>query len=104
MFLDFYRLRERPFGVTTDLHYLYLSTTHREALASLVYGTDAGRGFMAPVARPGMGKTTLLSLLLLEGLRGSARNVVLFQTQCDSHELLHYRQIWESINQRKTTC
>ena len=50
------------------------------------------------------GKTTLLSRLLLEGLRGSARNVVLFQTQCNSHELLHYRHIWESINQRKTTC
>jgi general secretion pathway protein A len=67
MFRDFYGLRERPFGVTTDLHYLYRNTTHREALASLVYGTDAGRGFMPPVARPGLGKTTLLSRLLLEG-------------------------------------
>jgi general secretion pathway protein A len=89
MFLDFYNLREQPFGVTPDPRYLYLSPTHREALASLYYGIDAGRGFLALIAEPGMGKTTLL-FQLLERLRKSACTVFLFQTQCSSCQLLRY--------------
>jgi general secretion pathway protein A len=85
MFLDFYHLREQPFGVTPDPRFLYLSPTHREALASLFYGVEMGRGFLAMIAQPGMGKTTLL-LRLLERLRGSAYTAFLFQTQCDSRE------------------
>ncbi len=59
MFLDFYKIREQPFGETPDPRFLYLSPTHREAIASLAYGLEAGRGFLALVAEPGMGKTTL---------------------------------------------
>jgi TonB family protein len=87
MFLDFYKIREQPFGETPDPRYLYLSPTHREAIASLGYGLDAGKGFLALVADPGMGKTTLV-FHLLEWLRESARTVFLFQTQCGSRGLL----------------
>jgi general secretion pathway protein A len=60
MVLPYYQLREQPFGVTPDSRYFYLSNTHREALASLLYGVDAGCGFLAVIAAPGLGKTTLL--------------------------------------------
>jgi general secretion pathway protein A len=89
MFLDHYHLREQPFGVTPDPRYLYLSRTHREALASLYYGVEAGRGFLALIAEPGMGKTTLL-FQLMERVRKSACFGFLFQTQCDSREFLRY--------------
>ena len=89
MFLDFYRLREQPFGVSPDPKYLYFSPGHREALASLFYGIETGRGFLALIAEPGMGKTSLL-FQLLERLKGSVRSAFLFQTQCDSRELLRY--------------
>ena len=89
MFLDFYRLREQPFGVSPDPRYLYFSPGHREALASLFYGIETGGGFLALMAEPGMGKTSLL-LQLLERLKGSTRSAFLFQTQCDSRELLRY--------------
>lgn len=89
MFLGFYRLREQPFGVSPDPRYLYFSPGHREALASLFYGIEAGGGFLALIAEPGMGKTSLL-LQLLERLKGSIRSAFLFQTQCNSRELLHY--------------
>jgi general secretion pathway protein A len=89
MFLDFYRLREQPFGVTPDPRFLYMSETHREALASLFYGVKSGRGFMALVAKPGMGKTSLL-FRLMQNLEPTARTVFLFQTQCDSREFLKY--------------
>ena len=89
MFLDFYQLREQPFGVTPDPSYLYLSPGHREALASLFYGIEANRGFLSLVAEPGMGKTTLL-FHLLQRWRGHVHSAFLFQTQCDSREFIRY--------------
>jgi|SRR5271165_1919655 len=89
MFLDFYKLREQPFGVTPDPRFLYLSPVHREALASMFYGIDAGRGFLALIAKPGMGKTTLL-FQLLQQLRPTARTAFLFQTQCNSREFMRF--------------
>jgi type II secretory pathway predicted ATPase ExeA/HSP20 family molecular chaperone IbpA len=89
MFLDFYGLREQPFGVTPDPAYLYLSRTHDEALAALLEGVKADRGFMALIAEPGMGKTTIL-YRLMEEVQDSARTVFLFQTQCDSREFFRY--------------
>ncbi len=87
MILDYYNLKEQPFGVTPDPRYLYLSPTHREALASLSYGIRSQRGFMSLIAKPGMGKTTILFQLLSQ-LEGSARTVFLFQTLCNPKELL----------------
>lgn len=87
MFLDHYGLREQPFGVTPDPRFLYFGASHREALASLYYGVESGRGFLALIARPGMGKTTLL-FHLLGKLQNSARTAFLFQTQCDSRQFL----------------
>lgn len=85
MFLEFYGLREQPFGVTADPRFLYLSAGHREALASLIYGIEAGLGFSALIAEPGMGKTTLLNRILSH-FRSSARTAFIFETQCDSRQ------------------
>src|SRR5579862_5576241 len=85
MFLDHFNLREQPFGVTPDPTYLYLSQTHRSALDALNIGIRNDRGFMAMVAEPGMGKTTLL-YHVLDQIRDSARTIFIFQTQCDSRE------------------
>jgi general secretion pathway protein A len=89
MFLEFYGLREQPFGVTPDPRFLYLSPAHREALASLYYGVESGRGFMTLIAKPGMGKTTLL-FQLLEKFRSTAHTAFLFQTQCSSREFMRF--------------
>jgi general secretion pathway protein A len=89
MFLEFYGLREQPFGATPDPRFLYLSPAHREALAALIYGIDAARGFLALIAKPGMGKTTLL-FQLLKTSRRSARTVLVFQTQCTSREFMRF--------------
>ncbi|MGB8440858.1 MAG: N-acetylmuramoyl-L-alanine amidase [Candidatus Acidiferrales bacterium] len=89
MFLDFYHLYQQPFGVTPDPAYLYPSRTHCEALDSLTEGILGGRGFLALIAEPGMGKTTLL-YQVLEGLRDKARAAYLFQTQCNSREFFQY--------------
>lgn len=79
MILDYYGIREQPFGATPDARYLFESGTHREALGSILYGLEAGRGFIGLIAKPGMGKTTLLFRSLVE-LREKGRTVFLFQT------------------------
>jgi general secretion pathway protein A len=89
MFLDFYGLREQPFGMTPDPAYLYSSRTHGDALTALSLGIKDNRGFLALIAEPGMGKTTLLYQLLDE-MRANAHTVFVFQTQCNSREFLQF--------------
>ena len=87
MLLDYYGLNEQPFGVTPDPRYLFFSEGHREALAAIYYAIEERRGFSALVAKPGMGKTTLL-FRLLESLQESARTAFLFQVGQDSRDFL----------------
>jgi type II secretory pathway predicted ATPase ExeA len=90
MLLEYYNLLEQPFGVTPDTRFLYLNHMYCEALASLWYGIEERRGFIALVAHPGMGKTTLLFQLLQRLRRTSARTVFLFQTCCSADDLIRY--------------
>ena len=87
MILNFYRLAEPPFGVSPDPQFLYLGKTHREALASVLHGLTAHRGFTTLIAGPGMGKTTLLYLLLQE-LQPTTRTAFLSHAHCSARELL----------------
>ena len=89
MFLDYFGLTEQPFGVTPDPRFLYLGQKHREALASLTYGVENTRGFLALIAPPGMGKTSLL-FHYLETARNQARTAFLFQPARNLRELLSY--------------
>lgn len=89
MFQTYYQFREQPFGVNPDPRFLYLSSTHREAFSSLLYRIQSDSGFLAMIAQPGMGKTTLL-FHLLKKLQGTAKTAFIFQTQCTSHELLRH--------------
>ena len=89
MFLNHYHLDEQPFGVTPDPRLLYLGPQHREALASLIYGTESNRGFLAMIAEPGMGKTSLL-YSYLSILQATARTAFVFRTDCDSREFIRH--------------
>jgi general secretion pathway protein A len=89
MFREHFKLAIEPFGVTPDPKFLYLSQTHREALASVFYAIYSDRGFAALIAPPGMGKTTLLTHLL--GMLGpSAQTAFLFQTLCGPEDFLRF--------------
>src|SRR5258708_38637171 len=93
MFLNFFGLREQPFGVTPDPRFLYLSSAHRGALASLFYGIESDLGFLALAAKPGMRKTTL-PFHWLEKFRRSARTAFLCQTQCTSRHFPRILHCW----------
>ncbi|HXW08858.1 MAG TPA: XrtA/PEP-CTERM system-associated ATPase [Vicinamibacterales bacterium] len=87
MYERFYNLRERPFALTPDPEYLYLSRVHREALDSLRYGLETRAGFIVVTGEIGAGKTTLLQTLLR---RLDDRTVVarLVNTTLEPRELL----------------
>lgn len=89
MLLDYFKLSEQPFGVTPDPRFLYLGAQHREALASLEYTTESNRGFVAMIAKPGMGKTSVL-YHFLERLRYRARTAFVFRTDCNAREFMRH--------------
>jgi general secretion pathway protein A len=62
--LQFFGLQREPFSIAPDPRYLYLSERHREALAHLLYGVQAGGGFVLLTGEIGAGKTTVCRALL----------------------------------------
>jgi len=64
MYEEFYNFRERPFNLTPDPKFLFLSERHREALAHLLYGIRQRCGFILLTGEVGTGKTTLCRSLL----------------------------------------
>lgn len=64
MYLAFFGLAEKPFSITPDPRYLYLSARHADALAHLVYGINEAGGFVQLTGEVGTGKTTIIRSLL----------------------------------------
>jgi general secretion pathway protein A len=92
--------REHPFGVTPDPRYLYASATHKEALASTLYAIESGLGFVTLIAKPGMGKTTLL-FEVLRRIEKTSKTVFLFQTISTPDDLLRALLIDVGVNDVK---
>jgi general secretion pathway protein A len=64
MYLEHFNLSERPFSITPNPLFLYMSPCHREALAHLLYGLGEGGGFVQLTGEVGTGKTSLCRCLL----------------------------------------
>lgn len=64
MYEPFYSLREKPFALTSNPNFLFLSQRHRDALSGLLYGVSERLGFIEITGEVGTGKTTLCRALL----------------------------------------
>ncbi len=64
MYTRFFGLNEKPFAITPDPRYLFMSERHGEGLAHLVYGVTESGGFIQLTGEVGTGKTTLVRTLL----------------------------------------
>ena len=89
MYTKFYGLREKPFEITPDPRFLYLSENHKEALAHLTYAVRERKGFTVITGEVGTGKTTLVHTLLSR-LDGNTRTAYLFNPKLGSTDFLHY--------------
>ena len=66
MYLTFFTLKELPFNITPDPHYLFMSRQHREAHTHIMYGIRERKGFIQLTGEVGSGKTTLCRAVLAE--------------------------------------
>ena len=64
MYEDFYSLKEKPFNLTPDPAYLYMSSVHENAHIHLEYALAENKGFVVVTGEIGSGKTTLINYLL----------------------------------------
>jgi general secretion pathway protein A len=78
MYLDYYQLRKKPFHVTPDPEFLYLSPSHREALASIIHGVEQRKGFIEVTGEVGTGKTTILRSYLSQTAPGRVKAAYVF--------------------------
>jgi general secretion pathway protein A len=77
MYLTFFGLNEKPFAITPDPRYLYLSERHAEALAHLLYGINEAGGFVQLTGEVGTGKTTIVRSLLAQTPRDAEIALIL---------------------------
>jgi general secretion pathway protein A len=87
MYQGFYGLREKPFVLTPDPQFLFLSEGHRTAIESLLYGIQQKEGFMVITGDIGTGKTTICRTLL-ERLDKNVKTAVIFNSFLTEEELL----------------
>ena len=64
MYLAHYNLKERPFSISPDSRFLWLSEKHKEGLANLKYGVMENKGFLVLTGDIGTGKTLLINSLI----------------------------------------
>ena len=88
MYTSFFGLNEKPFSITPDPRYLFLSERHGEALAHLVYGVTESGGFIQLTGEVGTGKTTLVRTLLLNRMPENANVAVVLNPQLSVVEFL----------------
>jgi general secretion pathway protein A len=87
MYLQFFGLAEKPFAITPDPRYLYLSGRHADALAHLVYGINEAGGFIQLTGEVGTGKTTTIRSLLARAPK-SAEIALILNPRLSASEFL----------------
>ncbi len=88
MYREFYGLIRPPFEMTPDPAFIYLGETHREGLATLVYGVRSRKGFVMLTGEVGTGKTTLLHALLAQ-LDSNTDSAYIFNPRLEVLDFFH---------------
>ncbi len=87
MYREFYGLKEKPFNVTSDPSFLFLSRRHKEAFSHLIYGIEERKGFLEITGEIGTGKTTLCRALL-NRLNNKTKTAFVFNPNLSGLQLL----------------
>jgi general secretion pathway protein A len=93
MYTTYFGFREKPFTLTPNPRFIFLSRNHKEAFAHLLYGINNHYGFIELIGEVGTGKTTALRTLLGQLQEEQYRCALIFNPGATGTELLR------SINQ-----
>lgn len=87
-YLNFYGLEEKPFELTPNPKYLYLSDDYRRAYEHLLFGIRGREGFVVITGEVGTGKTTLLRAVLNSLREEDCETAFVFNPSVSAQELL----------------
>lgn len=93
MYTRYFGFNEKPFTLTPNPRFIFLSKHHKEAFAHILYGLNGHHGFIELIGEVGTGKTTVLRTMLGQLQDGNHRFALIFNPCMTSVELL------QSINQ-----
>src|SRR5208283_1419672 len=96
MYLSFYGLKKQPFHITPDPEFLYLSPSHKEALAAIIYGIGQRKGFVTITGAVGVGKTTILRSYLEAAEKQRLKIIYIFNAKLTFEGLL--KTIYQELN------
>jgi general secretion pathway protein A len=88
MYESFFAFKEKPFSLTPNPRFLFLSKTHNEVYAHLIYGIEHRTGFVEVTGEVGTGKTTILRTLLSHLDEDRYRVAFIFNPKLTAFELL----------------
>ncbi len=88
MYNAFYQFAREPFNITPDPAFLYLSPTHREALATITYGIENRKAFILVTGDVGTGKTSVLRSFLQDIKREDIRYIYIINPNLTFQEFL----------------
>jgi general secretion pathway protein A len=103
MYCEYYDFNEKPFTVTPNPRFIFLSKNHQEAFAHVLYGIDSHAGFIELTGEVGTGKTTVLRTLLGQLDENVYRVALIFNPCLSATELLRsinreYGIPWEGLS------
>lgn len=101
MYTGFFHMQKEPFRMTPDPEFLYLSPSHKEALASIIYGVKQRKGFIAVVGEVGVGKTTILRSFLKTVDKEHVKVIYVFNADVSFKALL--RTIYQGLGKSVET-
>ncbi len=96
MYLGFYGLKKQPFHITPDPEFLYLSPSHKEALAAIIYGIEERKGFVTITGAVGVGKTTILRSYLEAAETKRLKIIYIFNAKLTFQGLM--KTVYQELN------
>jgi general secretion pathway protein A len=88
MYNDYFSFSKKPFNITPNPEFLFLSDNHKEVFAHLLFGIQNHSGFIEVTGEVGTGKTTVLRTLLNQLDNEDHRLAFVFNPALSALELL----------------
>ena len=88
MYLDYWKIKEKPFENSPDPKFLFHSKQHDEALFRLLYAIQSSRGAALLTGEYGCGKTLLMHTIISELSQGKFKIAYLTNPRWSAMELI----------------